>query len=380
MTAVVSPAVRGRLAPSPTGRLHLGNAYAFLAAWLRVRSQNGTLLLRMEDIDPERSRGKFAAGICEDLSWLGITWDEGPDKDGPYGPYAQSQRLDRYALLLEELGRRNLVYPCYCTRKELRTLASAPHAGDEGAPYPGVCRSLSPERRAAYERGGRRPALRLDVGAALGQLASGAFRPPLAADASPAPCPGRAARRPELTRSGHAPEPSPAGGADDESSPVAFNDAVLGPQRASPADRGGDFALRRSDGVVAYQLAVAADDAAMGVTEVVRGDDLLPSTPRQILLFRLMGVPPPSYAHLPLVHDASGERLAKRHASLQIAALREQGLRPEAVVGYLGWLAGWLDAPRAVGPAGLLSGFSLASLAGRRLRLPGDPLREMAAL
>ena len=142
MTLSPLPAVRGRLAPSPTGRLHLGNAYAFLTAWLRVYSQGGTLILRMEDIDPERSRPSFAEAILEDLAWLGLSWDEGPDKGGPHAPYVQSERLEHYAALLEDFTRRELVYPCYCTRKDLRLLASAPHIGDEGVPYPGTCRLL----------------------------------------------------------------------------------------------------------------------------------------------------------------------------------------------------------------------------------------------
>jgi len=338
MTLIVRPAVRGRLAPSPTGRLHLGNAYAFLAAWLRTRSQGGTLILRLEDIDPERSRESFAEGIYEDLAWLGLTWDEGPDLEfaSSLGPFAQSRRLGRYAALLEGLKRRGLVYACYCTRKELRMLASAPHIGDEGAPYPGTCRGLAASNF-DHASGGRKAALRLDIEASLVALQ----------------------------------------GAGRENALMAFDDAVLGPQDCSAGISGGDFALRRSDGVVAYQLAVAADDAAMKVTEVVRGDDLLLSTPRQILLLRLMGATPPVYAHLPLLYDASGERLAKRHQGFEIAALRQKGLRPEAIIGYLGYLAGWQERAQPATARDLLFGFSLTTLKGRQMRLPPDPLRAI---
>lgn len=339
MTAAASTTVRGRLAPSPTGKLHLGNAYAFLTAWLSVRSQGGALILRMEDIDPERSRPDFAREIQGDLAWLGLTWDEGPDMGGPYGPYVQSLRLEGYAAHLDAFARRGLVYPCYCSRRELRLLASAPHIGDEGAPYPGACRALSAAARQAHEAAGKKPALRLNTDMALKTLGARAD------------C-GQALR---------------------------FDEAVSDSQ-APLRILGGDFALRRSDGVIAYQLAVVADDAAMAVSEVVRGEDLLASTPRQVLLFRLLGAVPPAYAHLPLLHDAAGERLAKRHKALEIAALREQGLSPAAVTGYLAYLAGWLDSPRPACPAELVSAFSLAPLAGRRLQLPQDPVQAIADL
>ena len=332
--------MRGRLAPSPTGRLHLGNIFAFLAAWLSVRSKGGTLALRMEDIDPERSRQSFSDSILEDLQWLGLYWDEGPDKGGPFGPYTQSMRMHGYSALLDEFSRRGLVYPCYCTRRELRQLASAPHIGDEGASYSGACRFLDESERKAHEKKGRKPSLRLNVEAALESLGSGVR----------------------------------------QENGTAFIDAVLGPQTRPAEFCGGDFALCRSDGVVAYQLAVSADDAAMGITEVVRGDDLLVSTPRQILLFRLMGVEPPVYAHVPLLHDAAGERLAKRHKALEVAALREAGIAAEAVIGYLGSLAGWQERPKAARPYELLSGFSLSTLKGRKLLLPSEPLAAIAAL
>lgn len=322
--------VRGRLAPSPTGFLHLGNAWAFLMAWLACRKEGGTLVLRMEDIDPARSRDAFAQAIVRDLRWLGLDWDEGPDRGGPHGPYTQSRRLDVYADALRALAAAGHTYPCYCTRKELRTLAGAPHVGDAGAAYPGTCRNLTPARRAALEAAGRRPCVRLR-------------------------CPERA---------------------------YAFEDAVRGPFTMTLEACGGDFALRRSDGVVAYQLAVVVDDGLMGITQVVRGDDLLVSTPRQLALFDLLGFAPPSYMHLPLLCDAEGERLAKRHESLTLAALRGAGVRPEAVIGYLGRKAGLLDAALPMQPHALLPAFDPARLRAlpHRVLIEADPLSALAAV
>ena len=320
--------LRGRLAPSPTGLLHLGNAWAFLLAWLACRSRNGTLLLRMEDLDPARSRQDHAEAIIRDLHWLGLDWDEGPDIGGPYGPYTQGQRMSLYADALNRLG--DTVYPCYCTRKDLRTLAGAPHVGDMGAAYPGTCRNLSPARRAALEAAGRRPCLRLR-------------------------CPAE---------------------------PYLFQDAVFGRQRMTLDECGGDFALRRSDGVIAYQLAVVVDDGHMGVSQVVRGKDLLVSTPRQLALFDLLGFPRPEYGHLPLLCDHEGERLAKRHHSLSLAAIRESGISPASVIGYLGWKAGLCETPRPLHPSGLLAGFSLSRLEKlpENILLEADPLAALARM
>lgn len=302
--------VRGRLAPSPTGLPHLGNAWAFLLAWLSVRAQGGELALRIEDIDPQRSRPEYVAALLNDLRWLGLDWDYGPEglrgevppwpgagDAGAWRPGAaggffyQSRRGAVYAAALDALEAAGLTYPCFCTRKELRLLAGAPHVDDRGAPYPGTCRRLSAEERAARLAAGRRPCVRLR-------------------------CPD------EILR---------------------FDDAVMGPQAATPAECGGDFALRRSDGVVAYQLAAAVDDGLMGVTEAARGRDILSSTPRQLLLLRLLGLPEPRYAHFPLLLDQDGERLAKRHGSMTLASLRDRGWKPQQLVGLLGRLAGCLS-------------------------------------
>lgn len=314
---------RGRLAPSPTGYLHLGNAWAFLLAWLAARAEGGALVLRMEDIDPDRSRREYADAIVEDLHWLGLDWDEGPGSllsqsgtdDGPHAPYEQSQRTALYAATLARLEAAGHIYPCYCTRKELRTLAGAPHVEDTGAPYPGRCRHLTPTERATLAAQGRRPALRLR-------------------------CPDN----------------------DDPAGIMSFEDAVYGPQSLSLTDCGGDFALRRSDGVLAYQLAVVADDQAMGITQVVRGRDILVSTPRQLWLYQLLGCTPPRYAHIPLLLDAEGERLAKRHQSLSLRALRDRGVPPAAIVGLLGKLARCRSEYVPCPPAALLPTFSLGQL------------------
>jgi len=315
--------------------MHLGNAWAFLLAWLAARSSGGgaggEVVLRLEDIDPERSRPEFAKELLRDLRWLGLDWDEGPDVGGGCGPYEQGERLGTYAAALTRLEQAGHIYPCFCTRKELRSLAAAPHAAlvDDGSPaYPGTCRNLGPEQRQALLRQGRRPALRLRC----------------------------------------------------EDLSLSFDDLLAGPQTLSLADCGGDFALRRSDGVFAYQLAVVLDDIAMGVTQVVRGEDILTSTPRQLYLYRLLGAPSPQYAHLPLVLDADGERLAKRHNSLTLAALREAGVTAAAITGYLAWRAGLLDAPRSVDPRGLIQGFDIRSIPRGPVRLPADIVGLLASL
>lgn len=319
----------GRLAPSPTGLLHLGNAWAFWAAWLGARAAKGKVILRVEDIDPARARAEYTDALVEDLAWLGLDWDTGPGRNNDPAVYTQSLRGELYAAALRSLGDLGVVYPCYCTRKELRGLAGAPHVDDAGAPYPGVCRSLRPEERAAREAAGRRAALRLA-------------------------CPADTV--------------------------WTFEDMAAGPQAMTLAECGGDFALRRSDGVFAYQLAVVIDDIAMGVTQVVRGRDILPSTPRQMYLYSLFGAEPPRYAHLPLVRDHEGERLAKRHASLTVRALREAGVRPEVILGWLAFASGLREefAPLRAGDA--LAGFAFSRIRREDFRLPEEPVRFFLGL
>ncbi len=274
--------VVGRLAPSPTGFLHLGNAWSFLWAWLWARSQHGSVILRMEDIDPARSKAEFAAAIVDDLTWLGL------DFDGDI--IWQSTCHNAHITALQSLEHAGHTYPCYCTRKELRSLAGAPHVDDAGAPYLGTCRALTAHERAKKEAEGRRACVRVR-------------------------CP--------------------------HNGEIAFEDNIHGKQAFLWENLGGDFALRRSDGVMAYQLAVVVDDAAQGVTHVLRGNDILVSTPRQLWLQHLLGLQKIHYAHVPLLLDAHGERLAKRHSSLTLRSLREQGATAERVIGLLALLAGW---------------------------------------
>lgn len=324
MTMTTNSKTIGRLAPSPTGFLHLGNAWAFFLAWLGARSRAGGLVLRMEDIDPVRSRPEYATAIMEDLRWLGLDWDG--------EVYAQSQRLALYEQAIAGLEARGLVYPCYCTRKELRELASAPHmpspggqgggVGDLGAPYSGACRNLSLADKAQLEAQGRKPCLRLEY-------------------------PAR---------------------------DVRIIDLVQGECGFKSEESGGDFALRRSDGVFAYQLAVSVDDVAMNISQVVRGCDILASTPRQMYLFGLLGGVAPEYAHVPLLLDAEGERLAKRHNSLRLAALRGNGVAPERIIGWLAWLAGLQDSARPAKPSEFLSNFDFSRLPKENIILDKEVL------
>lgn len=287
------------------------------------------MILRMEDLDPERCKPHFARHILEDLSWLGLSWDEGPDVGGPHGPYAQDERRGLYQRCLEELAERRMVYPCTCTRSELRAaqafpaggtdtddgaphsgVTQAPHAGEAEPVYAGTCLRLTPEEHSLRRERGRGAALRLLI----------------------------------------------------PSVRISFTDRVLGPQSQDLAEECGDFVLRRSDGVHAYQLAVVADDADQQITEVVRGADLLTSTARQIHLFRTFGWCEPDYAHVPLLVDPDGKRLSKRRGDVDLGQLRGGGASPQAIIGYLAWKAGLLDAPRLVWPHELVDGFSFAPL------------------
>ncbi len=305
--------VRGRYAPSPTGDLHLGNASTALLAWLSARAGAGTFVLRMEDLDRPRVRAGSAEGILGDLAWLGIDWDEGPDRGGPHAPYQQSLRGALYDEAFSSLRNAGRVYPCFCTRRDIASAASAPQLPGDEIRYPGTCRGLDPERADRRMREGSRPAWRFRVE------------------------PGE---EPELV------------------------DLVRGSVRGEPP---GDFVVRRADGVAAYQLAVVVDDASMGISEVVRGEDLLVSTGRQILLYRALGLAPPAFGHVPLLLGADGIRLSKRHAGTSLRELREAGLRPERVVGRLAHLVGLRPEPTPVRPSDLLDGFSLAHV----VRAPG---------
>lgn len=281
--------VRGRYAPSPSGPLHLGNLRTALLAWLFARAAGGSFILRIEDLDHPRARPGAVASMIDALRWLGLDWEEGPERSGVHGPYIQSQRTALYEAALAQLRRGGLVYPCFCTRAELAHIASAPHAGEGRSRYPGTCRTLSSRERQRRMREGRQFSWR--------------FRIP-----------------------------------DDD---IVFHDALVGPLRESPAQTVGDIVVRRADGVFAYQLAVVVDDGMMEVTQVVRGADLLGSTARQLALCAALGYrPPDSYAHVPLLSNAAGARLSKRDNATGLAPLRQQGRRPEAVVGWLAFTCG----------------------------------------
>lgn len=269
----MSQTYRGRLAPSPTGFLHIGHARTFWIAYERALQAGGVLILRNEDLDPQRSKPQFASAMLEDLRWLGIRWQEGPDCGGPFGPYIQSARGDIYKDAFEKLRAAGWVYPCVCSRQDVMRALHAPHAGDEEPVYPGTCRA--------------RPASEL-----AGKQQNWRFRVP----------------------SGET---------------IRFIDSLLGPQEFVAGRDFGDFVVWRHDGVPSYQLAVVADDAAMHITEVVRGADLLLSTARQILIYRALGLSVPTFCHCPLVTDSNGVRLAKRADALSLRTLRSQGVSPD---------------------------------------------------
>lgn len=270
---------RGRIAPSPTGLLHLGHARTFWIAAERAAEHHGELILRNEDLDPQRSRTEFVTDMLEDLRWLGIHWSEGPDCGGPYAPYSQSERRPHYLAAWRKLRDGGFIYPCTCSRKELAEAASAPNDSDDEPIYPGRCRSRTDAEQFARPAG-----------------VNWRFRVP-------------------------------------DREVITFTDLHLGPQTFTAGRDFGDFVIWRRDDVPAYQLAVVADDAAMQITEVVRGADLLKSTARQILLYRALGLAVPDFYHCDLVCDQAGIRLAKRHDALSIRHLRESGWTPELVRG-----------------------------------------------
>ena len=283
----------GRFAPSPSGRMHLGNVFSAMLAWLSIRSCGGRLVLRIEDLDPDRCRPAYADTLKRDLEWLGLTWDT---EQTP-----QSRRSEAYREMFSRLEERGLIYPCYCSRTELHA-ASAPHASDGTVLYAGTCRNLTPSERAAKTKA---PCWRVRV--------------------------------------------------PDED--VSFTDGVQGEYTQNLAHGCGDFILRRADGVYAYQLAVVTDDAEAGVTQVVRGNDLLSSTPRQIWLQRQLGFPKPDYYHVPLLVAPDGRRLSKRERDLDMGALRER-YTPEALLGLLAHACGLLSHSEAVRADELAKEFS----------------------
>ena len=271
---------RGRLAPSPTGYLHLGHARTFWTAQQRARSRNGTLIFRNEDLDRARCKQEFVSAMFDDLKWFGLDWQEGPDCGGQFAPYNQSERLSFYRAALDQLHATGLIYPCTCSRKDIAAASRAPHAEDDDEPiYAGTCRANRESK-------------------IVNRKFSWRFRVP-------------------------------------DGETVSFTDNNLGPQSFIAGKDFGDFVIWRHDDVPAYQLACVVDDAAMQISEVVRGADLLASTARQILLYRALGLHAPEFFHCPLMTDDAGVRLAKRHDALSLRKLHERGETPESICS--GW-------------------------------------------
>ncbi len=331
-----SPPYVGRLAPAPTGALHLGNARTFLVAWLRARLAGGRLILRLEDLDHPKVKPGAARQCYRDLAWLGLDWDEGPrasvpprrdaeGEDAEPDPYVQSHRLARYAAILDDLRRRGLVYPCVCSRKDLDSLLAAPNAGEDllERRYAGTCRDRFADAEEAEAASGREPAWRFRVA---------------------------------------------------EGEETVFDDGFRGRQASVLSAWSGDFPVARG-GRAGYQLAVVADDHDMGVTEVVRGDDLLPSTHRQLVLYRALGFAPPAFYHLPLVVGPDGRRLAKRHGDSRLSVLREAGRGPERVLGWLAASCGWLERPRELSLAEIGKTCDLSQLSKERVVLETGDMR-----
>ena len=296
--------VVGRFAPTPSGRMHLGNVFSALLAWLSVRSQDGEMVLRMEDLDTQRTSAEFAQTLRDDLRWLGLTYD----RETP----PQSQRSGTYNLYFERLREMELLYPCYCTRSQLHSV-NAPHLSDGTYVYPGTCRNMTREEQ---EKMNRAPAWRVMV-------------------------PDRV---------------------------WSFTDRVQGDYELNLATECGDMVVRRADGVYVYQLAVTVDDGEAGVTEVVRGMDLISSAPRQMYLQELFGFPHPGYAHVPMLLAPDGRRLSKREKDLDLGQLQLR-LRPEQVLGSLAYAAGIIDVREPVSAAELVGEFSWEKITGEAIYL-----------
>ncbi len=303
---------KGRYAPSPTGPLHRGNLRTALIAWLQSRLTDGAFILRIEDLDQPRVRAGSDLQIMDDLRWLGLEWDEGPDQGGSSGPYYQSQRGSSYQQVMDRLQEQGLTYGCGCSRKEISKALSAPHANP--GVYPGTCRN----RAGTSNPGGRVLAHRFRL----------------------------------------------------SSQPIRVVDEILPPRRYHPSQEVGDFIVQRADGLFAYQLAVVVDDAQMGVTDVVRGADLAESTVRQLSLYQALGLSPPRFWHLPVMVDGEGRRLSKRDGSGSITSDRKEGISPERVVGQLAASLGLVPAGSLLSAVELAEELTIRQLRSR-LRLAG---------
>lgn len=310
--------IRSRFAPSPTGRMHLGNLWIAFLNWLWTRQRGGKIILRMEDIDRDRCRKEYEEGILEDLSWMGLDFDEGPEGIYSYGPAVQSRRYDIYDSILSAMEKKGHIYPCYCSRSRIHQVLSAPHEGEARPVYDGHCRNLTPEERESMTKN---PCWRVRM----------------------------------------------------EESTISFTDLFYGTITRTLKAGADDFVVRRADGLVAYQLAVSIDDGEMGITHVFRGNDLLDSTPGQAWLIQKLGYQVPAYGHLPLLVDTRGIRLSKRQKGITVRELRNRGLSPEDLIGLLLHLAGGLPELRPVSLGEALENFpfeKLTALQKKHIVLP----------
>lgn len=321
MAETKTPAT-GRFAPTPSGFIHLGNAFCSLLAWLYAKKNGGKIILRIEDLDPQRCTRPRADALAHELEWLGLTWDEGAYTGNNSEAYFQSKRSETYAQYFQKLAQQKLVYPCFCSRSELHA-AEAPHASDGSLLYAGTCRNLSEAQRQAKARL-RQPAWRVKV----------------------------------------------------DSAPISFTDAHYGTQCYRLDKECGDFIVRRSDGVYAYQLAVTIDDALMGVTQVVRGCDLLSSTPMQLYLYHKLGLQAPSFCHIPLLTAADGRRLSKRDGDLEISKLRTHYGTPQPIIGLLAYLAGQIEKPEPITTSDLLKIFDASKIPTHNIVVPEELLNN----
>jgi glutamyl-tRNA synthetase len=301
--------------------MHLGNVRTALLAWLSARSTGGRMVLRVEDLDTGRVVPGAETSLIDELTWLGLDWDEGPDVGGPCAPYRQSERAPLYAQAIDRLVQSGQAFLCACSRADVARAATAPH-GEEGPRYVGTCRDLDPAGvQARAQAQGRRPSVR--------------FR--------------------------------------GEGRCLPFDDGLHGPVDPLGAEGLDDFVIGRADGAAAYQLAVVVDDAAMGITQVVRGDDLLSSTPRQLALYQALGLAAPDFVHVPLVLSPAGDRLAKRTRPRALADLRAAGLAPEAIVGALAASAGLCPSGYRGNPREFLRGFLIDRVARKPVSIELPP-------